>query len=89
MVLIRLFSLLEEAPEDLEQQAVTSKLDAAQEHAEEGLCKMLDDHLDDTLMPPWDMIVSGFQNMVPQLVESAKAKLDSVSSLPCFAICAD
>jgi hypothetical protein len=82
---------LNKAPEDLEQNAVDDTVDAvedaAQGTAEQGLEKIKDDYLDDTLMFPLDIIVLGLQNAIPQIVSSAKAKLDSfISSLPCSAI---
>lgn len=82
---------LKEAREDLEQQAVTSKVAAGQKKVEETVADELEkiaaDHLDDTLMPPLDMIVAGLQSAVPGAVKSAKDGLDKFfSSLPCSAI---
>lgn len=85
------FSSLKKNPEDLEQQAVTDKMAAAQKKVEDkladGLETVVADHLEDTLMPPLDMIVAGLQKAVPGVVKSAKSGLDKFfSSLPCSAI---
>jgi hypothetical protein len=85
------FASLKETPEDLEQQAVTGKVAGAQKYVEDTVTDELEkiaaDHLEDTLMPPLDMIVAGLQSAVPGVVKSAKGGLDKFfSSLPCSAI---
>jgi hypothetical protein len=81
------FQSLKKSPEDLEQQAVDEKFTAAEKYVEDEMGEMVDDFLDDTLMPPLDMIVAGLQSAVPSIVKKAKAQLDKFfSSLPCSAI---
>lgn len=81
------FQSLKKNPEDLEQQAVTDKVASAQKKVEDELGEIVDDFLDDTLMPPLDMIVAGLQSAVPSIVKTSKTQLDKLfSSLPCSAI---
>lgn len=81
------FSSLKQSPEDIENGAVTSKVEEVEKQAGDELCQMIMDPLADTLLEPFDMIAQGLKNMVPKAVKSAKLKFDAVvSSVPCSAI---
>lgn len=81
------FSSLRETPEDLEKKAVAGKLQEGQKYTEKELGRIVDDHLDDSLVPPLDMIAQLLQKMVPKVVATAKKQLDScLSKLPFSAI---
>jgi hypothetical protein len=75
---------LKKAPEDIEAQAVTKKIAAAEKEIKSELCEAIDDHLEDELLPPLDIIVKVLKKMVPKCIAAIKTKLDKcLSSLPC------
>jgi len=55
----------------------------AEKLAQSELCDAIDDHLDDELLPPFDIIVKVLKKMVPKCIVAVKTKLDKcLSSLP-------
>lgn len=74
---------IKKAPEDIEAQAVAVKITAAETQIQSELCQAIDDHLDDELVPPLDIIVKVLKKMVPKCTVAIKTKLDKcLSNLP-------
>jgi len=72
------------APQDIEAQAVANVTNSAEEHIETEFVKAIDDHLDDDLLPPLDLIVKLLKGSIPECVVAVKTRIDVfVSRLPC------